>query len=49
MDTLTAEIIGDISITVCKTSDGDKFFQIEADNEKVLPILDIIEDTLIKY
>ena len=49
MDSITGKIIGDIKVRVYKTPDGKKFFYIIADNEYVLPILDIIEDTLYKY
>lgn len=49
MDALKGEVIGDIHITVCKTSDGDNFFEVHADNNEVIPVLEIIEDTLIKY
>lgn len=46
---LSGTIIGNIHINVCKTPDGDIFFYINAENEEVLPVLHIIEDTLQKY
>lgn len=49
LNTLAGEIIGDIHITVYETPEGYDFFQLQADNDNLLPILDIIEDTLIKY
>ena len=49
MNILSGEIIGDIHIIVCKTPDGHDFFQIKADNENVLPVVYVIEDTLVKY
>lgn len=49
LNTIAGEIVGDIHIVVCKTPDGDNFFHIQADNENVSSILDIIEDTLVKY
>lgn len=49
LDFITAKIIGDICITVCQTPEGYNFFHLEADNENVLPVLDVIEDTLIMY
>ncbi len=49
MDNITGKNIGDIQVKVYKTPEGKKFFYIVADNEDVLPILDIIEDTLYKY
>ena len=44
-----AEIIGSINITVFKTDDGDNFFQIQTNTEKLLSLLDILEDILMKY
>lgn len=49
MECIEGEIIGDIHIAVCKTPDGYSFFKLQANNENLSPILDIIEDTLIKY
>ncbi len=49
LDSLTGQIIGNIHITVCKTTDGDKFFHIYADDENVSNLLDIIENILICY
>ncbi len=49
MDKFTGEIVGDIHVTVCTTPDDDKFFFIQSNNDDVLPICDIIEDTLKLY
>lgn len=49
MNSVSGEIIGDIHITVCKTADGYNFYQIQADNENVLPVVNVIENTLIEY
>ncbi len=49
LDALIGEILGNIQITVYKTPDGYNFFEIRANNEDVLPVLDIIQDTLFKY
>ena len=49
MDSLTTEIIGDIHITVCKTSEDDKLFFVHASNDDISPVRDVIEDTLNKY
>lgn len=49
MNTIIGKIVGDISITVCETPDGNKFFNLTASNQDILPILDIIEDTLNIY
>ena len=49
MDILKGKVIGDIHVTVYTTPDNERFFQINADNEDVLPVIDIIEDTLLQY
>lgn len=49
MDTFTGEMIGGIHINVYQTEEGLKFFELQGDNEKILPVLDVIEKTLIKY
>lgn len=49
MKTIVGEVIGNINITVCKTPEGNRFFQLKANNEIVLPILDTIEDVLSVY
>ena len=49
MEAVTGEVVGDIHVTVCKTPEGYTFFQLQADDENVLPVLDVIEDTLINY
>lgn len=46
---IVGKVIGDIHVSVYKTPDGKTFFYIKADNEELLPILDIIEDLLYKY
>lgn len=43
---IKGKIVGDIHINVCKTSEGSTFFYLQADNKKVLPVLDFIEDHL---
>lgn len=49
MNTLGGIAIGKVCVTVYQTSDGKRFFYLKADNEDVLPIVDILEDTLFKY
>lgn len=49
MKTIVGEVIGNIDITVCQTPEGNKFFQLKANNENVLPVLYTIEDTLSIY
>lgn len=49
MNILSGETIGNIHIIVCETKEGKYFFKIETDNENILPVVDIIEDTLVKY
>ena len=49
MDAITGKIIGDVHITVCETPDKKHFFYLQADNEKVLPVLDTLENTLNNY
>ena len=46
---IIGEVIGDIHITVCKTSEGNSFFKLQTDNDDLLPVLDVIEDTLNLY
>lgn len=43
---IQGEIVGDIRITVCKTKDGYDFFHLQADNDKVLSVLETIQNTL---
>lgn len=49
MELFIGEVIGDIHIIVYEVSNGLKFFTIKSDNENILPIIDIIVDTLAKY
>ena len=49
MEVAAAEMIGTINIVVYKTSSGDSFFKLQSDDEDLLPLLDIIENTLVKY
>ena len=49
MNKIIGEVIGDIHITVCKTSEGNSFFKLQTDNDDLLPVLDVIEDTLNLY
>lgn len=46
---MVGKIVGAIHIIVCQTPDGSSFFKLQADNENVLPVLDVIEDTLNLY
>ena len=46
---IIGKIVRDIHISIYKTPEGKIFFYINANNEDVSPILDIIEDTLYKY
>ena len=41
--------VGNIEITVYKTEDGYPLFYIRPDDESLLPIVDILEDTLKLY
>lgn len=41
--------VGNIEITVYKTEDGYPFFYIRPNDESLLPIVDILEDTLKLY
>ena len=43
---IKGKIVGNIHINVCKTSEGSTFFYLQADNKKVVNILDFIEDSL---
>ena len=49
MNEIEGNIIGNISIKVCKTNLGKHFFLLQADNEDVLPMLDFVEDILKRY
>lgn len=49
LNIIAGEVIGGIYITVIKTPDGNRFFHLQADNDDVLPVLDVIENTLIIY
>ena len=46
---MIAKEVGEIKITVYKTEDNYSFFYINPDCEKLLPIVDILEDTLKLY
>ena len=48
-EVLTAKEVGEIKITVYKNDDGYSFFYIKPNDEKLLPIVDILEDTLKLY
>ena len=43
------EFIGDIHVSVYKTDEGYKLFNIQADTQEVLPVRYVIEDTLTIY
>lgn len=49
METFVGEVIGDIHITVYEMDNKLKVFDIQTEDEKILPIIDVIEDTLNKY
>ena len=49
MKTLIGKSIGNIDIVVYENDDGEKFLEIHADNDDILPIMDIIEDYLKLY
>lgn len=49
MNGLTGKIIGDIHVTVCKSKEGKEFFSLEANNKKVIHILDFLENELNNY
>ena len=46
---IEAKEVGNIEITVYKTKEGCPFFYIKPDDESLLPIVDILEDTLKLY
>lgn len=46
---MVAKEIGEIKITVYKSEDGYSFFYLRPNTEKLLPIVDILEDTLKLY
>lgn len=46
MDTLSANPIGDIHITVYETTNKKQFFYLKSDNENLLPILDFLDNSL---
>lgn len=46
---ISGENIGDVHISVYETQNGETFFYLKADNEKVLPMLDYVENILHKY
>ena len=46
---MVAKEIGEIKITVYKNEDGYSFFYIKPNDETLLPIVDILEDTLKLY
>ena len=46
---MVAKEIGGIKITVYKSEDGYSFFYLRPNTEKLLPIVDILEDTLKLY
>ena len=47
--TINGEFIGNVTVSVFKFSEGSNFYYIKADNKDILPVLDVIEDTLYKY
>ena len=49
LDIVAGEVAGNIYITVYKTTDGNILFSLQIDNDNVLPVLDVIEDTLVMY
>lgn len=49
METFVGEVIGNIHIIVYEIENELKVFNIHSDDEKILPIVDVIEDTLAKY
>lgn len=47
---ITGKKVGTVSIHVYKESKtNSRFFYIESENQSVLPVSDIVEDTLKKY
>lgn len=49
LDTVVEKIVGEIRVIVCKSIEGSTFFKIYANNEDVLPVRYVIEDTLYLY
>lgn len=49
METFVGEAIGNIHIIVYEFENKLKVFDIQSEDEKILPIVDVIEDTLAKY
>ena len=46
---ISGKSIGDVHISVYETPNGEPFFYLKADNEKVLPMLDYVENILNQY
>ena len=49
MDTLSANPIGDIHITVYETANKKQFFYLKSDNKNLLPVLDFLDNKLIDF
>lgn len=47
MESIAGEIVGHIHITVCQTSDGNNFYDMQTDTKETLPFLDVIENALL--
>ena len=46
---MNKHMIGTITVSVFKTDDFFTSFEVKSDNENVLPVVYVIEDTLKKY
>lgn len=49
METIVGNTIGSINIVVYETTNGGRIFRLKSDDDNVSNIIDIIEDTLLKY
>lgn len=49
LNNTVGKIVGSIKITICETIDGMNFFHVQGNTEKILPVLDVVEDTLFMY
>ncbi len=49
MNGITGKVVGNIHITVCKSTDGKELFYLQANNKDVVHILDFLENELNNY
>lgn len=49
MDSLNITPIGNINITVYQTEENMQFFYLKAENKKLLPVLDYLDNSLSNF